>query len=192
MWHKSNEKKYKATFIRYGNGVLSIDNQTGNIEKECSIAETFNGEEQKSYCNITAPSIETETSYTAIGWNSTKDSKIGLSNISLTEDTVYYSVSRKNAITYKVTFNKNGAKTLDGVDSEKVVKTCTIDEVYNNEEQKTSCIVEAPTIIASDNTPIVLGYAKDKTATIASNSSEIEVSNDEEYYAITKIVKLYI
>ncbi len=183
---KSNEKKYKATFIRYGNGVLSIDNQTGNIEKECSIAETFNGEEQKSYCNITAPSIETETSYTAIGWNSTKDSKIGLSNISLTEDTVYYSVSRKNAITYKVTFNKNGAKTLDGVDSEKVVKTCTIDEVYNNEEQKTSCIVEAPTIIASDNTPIVLGYAKDKTATIASNSSEIEVSNDEEYYAITK------
>ena len=182
---KSAEKTYKATFVKEGNGVISIDNQTENIIKGCKIAETYNGEEQASSCNVTPPSIETELSYTAHGWNSIKDSKTALDNISLNKDTVYYPVVTKNAITYKVNFYRNGAKTLDGSDEDTVERTCTIPEVSNSEEQATSCKVTVPTIVGSDNTPTVLGYAKDKNATIANKSSEIEISSDEKYYAIT-------
>ena len=182
---KSAEKTYKATFVKEGNGVISIDNQTENIIKGCKIAETYNGEEQASSCNVTPPSIETELSYTAHGWNSIKDSKTALDNISLNKDTVYYPVVTKNAITYKVNFYRNGAKTLDGSDEDTVERTCTIPEVSNSEEQATSCKVTVPTIVGSDNTPTVLGYAKDKNATIADKGSEIDISSDEKYYAIT-------
>ena len=85
-------------------------------------------------------------------------------------------------------FYKNGASSLDGVQDEVITKTCILEEKYNGEVQDTECSITTPEIKASSATPNVVGYNENKDATSGSvgSKTEITLSSDKEYYAITK------
>ena len=73
-----------------------------------------------------------------------------------------------------------------------MAKSCILPEVYNDENQVTSCDITTPTIIGSTNTPIVLGYSKGKSdptkANLLMNTTLTldEDLNGTNYFAITK------
>ena len=144
-----------ATFTKQGTGVTSIGNNT----LSCTIESKFNGAEQETTCDITSPSINVAEGYTAIGWNTDTSSHEGITgDVTLSSDITYYSISKKNPITLTAKWNANGATLSNNEDS-----TCTIQEVYNNEIQETSCTVTAPTITRTDW--VVIGFNTNASAT---------------------------
>lgn len=184
---KKNKIVLTAEFKK---GLVGI-NSIGSNNLSCTIEAVYNDEIQKTECNIVLPEIDTADNYTAIGWseveNDTKATAIG-TTIAIDSNKTFYTVIRKDGITLTATFNKNGAISLDGSTEPEIKKSCLIESVYNNEEQKTSCTITSPIIEASEATPIVLGYNEniDSTiATVAANSL-IELTTDKKYYALTK------
>ena len=165
---KSVAKNISATFEKSGVGVISID----STMQSCTIEEIYNPTEPiPDSCSIPIPNFTIKDGYTAIGWNSnqkahekesniyTDDNKLLISN-----NTTYYSISKKNAITLTADFDANGAKISDEH------KACTLEEVYNDENQATECTIIAPTI-TRDNF-IVDGYNLDDSSNITFNSSD--------------------
>lgn len=135
-----NKVKYKATFKKNGEGVESI----GSEELTCDTL----GES----CSIEMPSIKVKEGYEVVGWSTNSDAtetdiKVGM-KVEINSDTIYYAITKKKAITYKVTFKRNGAQTLDGLAEDTVEKTCTIPEAWNDEKQGTQCEITTPTVVS--------------------------------------------
>jgi len=179
-----NEKTYMVTYTKQGAGVSSI----GKTSDSCTIAKAYNGATQATTCEVTAPSINVSTGYTAVGWNTNKEATSGTApnaKITLSSDATYFSISYKNAITYTVNFNANGNTVAT------TSKSCTIDKAYNTASQGTSCSVTTPVITAPSATPTVVGYNQDKTAKTSEVGSNVSLTvtssiNGKTYYAITK------
>ena len=135
----------------------------------------------------------TKLGWTFVGWNTDKNAEVGLTSFVMPEaNTTLYAIYRKEAITYTVTFNKNGALSQTNssdvaVTDNTVTRSCTINAVYNNKTQATSCTVSAPAIVGSANTPTVVGYNTTATATSSVWNQKIakSISSNGEYYAIT-------
>ena len=184
---KKNEIVLTASFKK---GLVGI-NSIGSNSLSCTIDSVYNNEEQATTCNIVLPEINTLDSYTVVGWseveNDTKATAIG-TTIAIDSNKTFYTVIKKDEITLTATFNKNGAISLDGSTESEIKKSCLIESVYNNEEQKTSCTITSPTIEASEATPIVIGYNEDIDSTIATvkANSLLELTTDKKYYALTK------
>lgn len=184
---KKNEIILTANFKK---GLVGI-NSIGSNSLSCTIESVYNNEEQEKTCNIVLPEISTLESYTAVGWseieNDTKATAIG-TTIAIDSNKTFYTVIKKDEITLTATFNKNGAASLDGSTEAEIKKSCLIEAVYNNEEQKTSCTVTSPTIEASEATPIVIGFNENIDSTIATlePNSLLELTGNKKYYALTK------
>ena len=177
-------KTLTATFHKSGRGVKSISK-----EKLTCVLTKDSPEE----CSIDAPSIEVLNGYTALGWNTDKNAHEGYMKVTLRDHTDFYTISRKELITYSAVFYANGATLSDGKQTtdDTIVKSCVLPEVYNDENQNTSCDITTPTIIGNSNTPIVLGYSKGKSDT---SKPELKTNttltlnkdlNNTNYFAIT-------
>ena len=131
----------------------------------------------------------TKSGWQHIGFNTNKDATSGLSSYTMpSSNTTLYAIYKKPAITLKANFNANGA-TLSNSES----KTCTIEAVYNNNDnQGTSCTVNAPAITRTGYT--VLGYNTSASSTSSSSSYNngvltlnvtSDTGNGRTWYAIT-------
>lgn len=186
---KKDAVTYHAEFVRNGIGVTDI----GKTQDQCTINAAYNGNLQATSCEINEPNIEVKSGYTKIGWNTEANAKTSLANngkLNITTDHIqYFSISKKNKILLTASFYQNGSSSIEGLQEgeDKVDKTCELKEVYNNEPQDTECTISTPDIVASSNTPIVLGYNTDKDAVtgILQPNIEIPITNNIKYYAIT-------
>ena len=184
---KRKGKIYKATFSKPSIGVESIS----NTSLSCTIPEVYNEEEQSTSCKIKLPTINTKAGYTAVGWNEDKNATTGAlpdTEIDLTGNKEFYGIVKKDAITLSAKFYKNGSTSQDGDTSEYITKSCELKETYNVEAQDVECEIVTPTIEASVNTPIVVGYSEEQNATVANinPNTTIKLSGNKTYYAITK------
>ena len=154
---KSDPITYKVTYEKNGVGVETI----GKTADSCTIPTTYNGKKQDDTCDVTLPEITTKEGFTKIGWNEDKTSHTGSKigkKYPIGKDTILYAISRKDAITLNAKFEKNGlGVTAIGKSSD----SCILKEVYNNEEQATSCHIDLPTIEV-EGLWKVLGWSEDK------------------------------
>jgi len=153
------EKVFTATFHKNG----------ANITKE-----NLNCSTSEDSCEVTLPTI-TRDGYEILGWSINKDSKTAKyksgEKITLTKDVDYYAITKK---TIKITFNSNGA-TISTTS-----KTC---DLYNT---SSSCNITTPTITRDGYE--ILGWSTNKDSKTASvkASTELSISSNQTYYAITK------
>ncbi len=148
-------------------------------------------------CKITSPKITASSNTpTVVGW--TKKSGSGPqtwtpeTELQVSDNGEYDATTKKGAVTYTVTFYKNGAasQTPNGGSASteaSITQSCTIAESYNGTAQATSCSITSPTIIAPSNTPTVVGYGTSATATTSSwnHNTAKSISGNVAYYAIT-------
>jgi len=164
---KNNPITYYVTYQKNGVGVTKI----GKESDSCTIPSTYNGKEQNTSCTVDAPTIDVESGYTAIGWDfdaTSHNSAVKNGEITITNDSVLYAISRKDSITYTANFHKNG------VGVSKISSTndsCTIPEVFNNEVQDTKCKIGLPTITVT-GLYYELGWSQDSNATTKAISSD--------------------
>ena len=190
-----------ATFVKNGSGVDSIN----STKISCTIPIAYNNNEQATSCtpNTSLPSFNVNDGYTAIGWSQNKDIKVAADNddvdatngyisigqsIELSSDNiVFYTISKKNSKTLTATFNENGSTINNSINS-KVEKSCSIDEVWNNEVQNTTCSINDIPNITRDGF-IILGYSTNKDNESKNindyKSDSIDISSNVEYYANT-------
>ena len=190
---------YTATLHKSGNGVTAI----GANSISCTTKETYNGEKEDDSCvpSQKLPSITVDSGYQALGWSQDSSAKVKSSDtmatdgyievgesITLVNNIDLYSISKKDDVTYSVTFDSNGA-TL----SKEGVLSCTIDGSYNNDTQVDSCSVDVPTITREGFD--IIGFSTDSNNTDTDSSTHIKAgsslklssSNDKKtYYANTK------
>ena len=83
----------------------------------------------------------TKSGWTFVGWNTNKDATSKLTSLDMgTSNVTLYAIYKKEAITYKAT-TKSNVESATGTGKE---VSCTIDAVYNNATQGTSCQVTLP------------------------------------------------
>ena len=166
-------KTLTATYVKQ-TGVKEIEK-----EKDTCVLE----EKEQTSCSITPPTITPEEGYTAVGWSKEKTSHEGEKKIDISEDTNIYTITKKNEITYTATFNKPSV----GVESiTNTTLSCTIPEVYNEEQQETSCKIQLPMINTKEGYTAI-GWNEDKNAiTGLSPNTEIELTGNKEFYGIIK------
>ncbi len=197
---------WKAKFNNQNSSVSTI----GSTSSSCDSYKTTDGKTYSSAsCQITLPSITTtSTEYTIGGWNTNKSATSGTAaaqKVTISDATVndasdslttnFYTIIGKKAITRTATFNKNGATSQTDSSNQAskaatVTRSCTIGAISNiaSQTQATTCSVTTPTIVASSNTPTVLGYNTTSSATIATvnQNTAISLNSNPTYYAITK------
>lgn len=195
---------WQAKFNNQNDGNATIGATSGS----CDGYVTSNG---TSYvgttCQVTLPSISVTNDYKITGWNTDEDATSGTmpgQKVTIGKNTVndsdgittnYYTILGKEAITRTATFNKNGAASQTDSNNQAstadtVTRSCTIDAISNivSQTQETTCNITTPTIVASSNTPTVLGYNTTSSATIATvnQNTAISLNSNPTYYAITK------
>lgn len=195
---------WQAKFNNQNDGNATIGATSGS----CDGYVTSNG---TSYvgttCQVTLPSISVTNDYKITGWNTDEDATSGTmpgQKVTIGKNTVndsdgittnYYTILGKEAITITATFNKNGAASQTDSNNQAstadtVTRSCTIDAISNivSQTQETTCNITTPTIVASSNTPTVLGYNTTSSATIATvnQNTAISLNSNSTYYAITK------
>jgi uncharacterized repeat protein (TIGR02543 family) len=184
-----NERINKISYVKQGLGVTSIDKTSDS----CTIPKAYNDASQATSCQIITTNINVAAGYTAIGWNTNKDAITALlpanTTLDLTTDVTYYSISKKDAITLTAKWDANG-NTL----STTTTSSCTLEAVYNNETQNTSCTVKAPTITGSAYTPNIIGFNNSATATTSILDSGATLTlttnnTNKTWYAITNSTK---
>lgn len=194
---RKDEITYTAKFNASNTGVSSFDKE----EVSCTIDAVYGDTAQATSCKITLPEIEMIDGYTFIGWSDVENATTGEASgteIELSADKTYYAVIKKDAVTLSAIFYRNGANSLDNNTSDSITKTCVLDEVYNDGEQATECVITTPSITASEATPTVIGYNTNKDAITSTLgvSEELTLTSDNdkiEYYAITKSeLKTYV
>ena len=166
-------KTLTATFVKQ-TGVESLEFETNT----CKLSD-----KSKTTCDITPPTVTTSEGYSLIGWNTDSKATTGNTKVSISENTTLYTIMKKDSITYKVTLNKptTGVTSL-GKDS----LECTIDAVYGNVEQATSCKVTLPEINTEEGYTAI-GWSEVENATTGVTvGTEIELTSDKNYYAIIK------
>ena len=185
-----NGRTYTATFTQNGTGVEPFETSTIS----CTTIGT------NTTCKIVTPEISPKNGWEIIGWNEDKTAHTGIklsTEIELSSNQTYYAISKKSAITLAANFNANGATlactSSDGATCENnknlYVTTCVLKEVYNKEQQDTSCIVKTPTI--TRNNFEIIGYNTDENSdtSLLSSASALILNNENKgqtYYAITK------
>lgn len=172
-------KTLTATFVKNGVGVEKISSS----KETCKLTK-----DNKETCNITSiPTISVSNGYQAIGWNTDKTAHDGYMDISLSEDTTFYSISKKADSVLTAIFDSNNGSAIL---SKEGSVSCSIPGVYNDEEQATSCSIDVPTITGKNPTPIVLGFSTSSSSKKAEISSGSKLTLTDKnanttWYAIT-------
>ena len=149
-------------------------NTDNTLTQTCTIAAVYNNATQATSCNVISPKITAPSNTpTVVGYNTSASATTSSWNQnttkSISEDTTYYAITRKDTKTLTAIFNANGAN-LSSTSN----KTCTLDATYNGEAQETSCTVTAPTITRIGFT--IIGFNTSASAT--SNNSNYNATNN--------------
>lgn len=148
------------------------DNGVDHLSSNREVCTYYNDEK---YCYITAPKISYSNGK-IVGFNTSSDSETLLvspnSKIRVSDNITFYALAFKKIT---ISFNKNGA---DSISSTK--------EICRLEKGSTVCTIKTPNISRENSN--ILGWSTNKNATTATikPNTEIEVSNNQTYYAITK------
>ena len=169
LYAKWIRNDYKVTYNYSNNGGTSSTKSTDNVTAGNNVD-----------LSVTA----SKSGWTFVGWNTNKDATTKLDSYVMPEnDITLYAIFKKEAITYTAKWNNNGTTLSSTSDS-----TCTINEVYNNGTQGTSCTVTAPTITRSGYN--IIGFNNTISATSSSLASGGTLTlnssnNGKTWYAIT-------
>ena len=162
-------------------------NSNTSLTQSCTIAATYNGTAQATTCNITSPTINPSTNTpTVVGYNTsssaTSSSWNHKTSKAVSTNATYYAITRKDAKTITVTFNKNGASSIGATS-----RSCTIAATYNGTAQGTTCSITSPTITASSGFS-VLGWntSSGSTSSAWTQNTAKSFSSNATYYAVTR------
>ena len=162
-------------------------NSNTTLTQSCTIPEVYNNQTQETTCNITSPKITASSNTpTVIGYNTSSNGTTSSWNQNTTKEVssnaTYYAITKKEAKTITITFNKNGASSISSTS-----KSCTIPAAYNGTAQGTTCNITSPTITAASGFN-VLGWNTEAGSTYSSWSQNTSksVSVNDTYYAITR------
>jgi len=160
----------------------------------CSVDSVYNDEEyNEDYsdsCFVKKPKIEANENVTIVGYNTDKNAHESITNVdddlelnSSNNGEVYYTISYKNPITYTANFNENGYEVNVG---EVEDNTCTIEKVWNNDIQGTSCNVKTPEVTVPDGYSFVGWNTSNDATDIVNNGNMVTISGNTDFYTITK------
>ena len=129
--------------------------------------------------------------YDFLGWNTDKNATNKIDSYIMPENnSTIYAIFKKEAVTLKARFNGN-----EGTLSNNEDKTCTIKEVYNNNEQATTCMVDVPTFSKTGYTLIGWNINNESSENnsaynVSTNKLTLNVNDDTGngriWYAISK------
>ena len=193
-YYAQTSKAAKTVTITFNkNGATSQTPSGGSantgtsLTQSCTIAATYNGTAQATTCNITSPTINPSTNTpTVVGYNTsssaTSSSWNHKTNKAVSTNATYYAITKKDAKTITVTFNKNGASSIGATS-----RSCTIAATYNGTAQATTCSITSPTITASSGFS-VLGWntSSGSTSSAWSQNTAKSFSSNATYYAVTR------
>ena len=167
-------------------------NSNTTLTQSCSIAATYNGTAQATTCNITSPTITASSNTPTVVGYSTSSSATSSSwnhntSKAVSSNATYYAITRKDAKTITVSFEKNGASSISN-DSQ----SCTIAATYNGTAQGTSCNITSPTITATSGFS-VLGWntTAGSTSSAWTQNTSKSFSSNTTYYAVTRSSSQY-
>ena len=169
---KNNPITYQVSYKKNGPGILEISKENDS----CTIPSSYNGVKQETSCRVDAPDIGVDVGYTDIGWNfyaTSHESVVKNGTIEISQDSILYTISRKNSLTYKANFHKSGL----GIESiSSTTDSCTIPEVFNDEVQDTKCMIKLPSYTVKDGFD-GLGWSQNKEAIEKATSSDDTAAN---------------
>jgi uncharacterized repeat protein (TIGR02543 family) len=157
-------------------------------DKSCVIAKAYNSDTQATSCTVTAPTITAPSATpTVVGFNTTSSATTStlansgtLTLTSTNNDSTWYAITKKDALTYSVTYAKGSNVSAIGKTSD----SCTIAATYNGSNQVTSCNVTTPSITANTGYTSV-GFALTSGATTgvsAGSALTLTSTNDGKTY----------
>ncbi|CCY46219.1 unknown [Firmicutes bacterium CAG:822] len=193
-YYAQTSKAAKTVTITFNkNGATSQTPNGGSantgtsLTQSCTIAATYNGTAQATTCNITSPTINPSTNTpTVVGYNTsssaTSSSWNHKTSKAVSSNATYYAITKKDAKTITVTFNKNGASSIGATS-----RSCTIAATYNGTAQGTTCSITSPTITASSGFS-VLGWntSSGSTSSAWTQNTAKSFSSNATYYAVTR------
>ena len=168
----------------------------------CTLGAVYNKQAQNTSCDVTAPTITAPSNTpTIIGFNTSAGSNSNNSSYntstgkltlnSSNNGSTWYAQTKKDAVTYTITFDKNGASTQTNssgtsVSTSTVTRTCTIGATYNGAAQASSCSVTSPSFVAQ-NGMIGIGYSKNNNSISSDWNQNVSknISSNERWYAIS-------
>ena len=185
-YYALTSKGITITFNR--NNAASITPSGGSASTETSLTQSCTIRNAATTCNVTSPKITAPSNTpTVVGWNTSANATTSAWSVNTAKafsaNATYYAITRKDAKTITITFNKNNASAIGATS-----KSCTIAATYNGKAQGTTCSVTSPTITAPSATPTVVGWNTSASATTSSwgaNTAK-SVSANATYYAITR------
>ena len=167
-------------------------NSANTLTQSCTIAAVYNNMTQASSCNITSPTINASSNTpTVVGYNTSSSATSSSFNQNTSKavsaNATYYAITRKDAKTITVTFEKNGASSISDT-----TKSCTIAATYNGAAQGTTCNITSPTITATSGFT-VLGWNTTAGSTSSgwTQNTSKSFSSNSTYYAVTRSSNQY-
>ena len=167
-------------------------NSNDTLTQSCTIPAVYNNATQATTCNITSPTINASSNTpTVVGYNTsasaTSSSWNHKTSKAVSSNATYYAITRKDAKTITVTFNKNNASSIGATS-----RSCTIAATYNGTAQGTTCNITSPTITASSGFS-VLGWntSSGSTSSAWTQNTAKSFSSNATYYAITRSSSQY-
>ncbi len=110
--------------------------------------------EKNAGASVDLSNVCKKDGYVFVGWNTNKDATSKINSYEMpNNDVTLYGIYKKEAITLKAKFDGNGILS----DNDLGEKTCTIPEVFNKNEQGSTCTLYAPLISNAGYT--VLGWS---------------------------------
>ena len=162
IWQEETSNSYTVTYDYVTNGGTSTTKTTDTVQS---------GQE------IDLTPLSEKTGYEFLGWNTNQNAHTGLTSINMgSENVTLYAIYKKNI---KVTFNKNGATSLSNNSL-----SC---DIYNIDS---SCNITGVSPTITRNGYEIVGFNTDQNAIVSTWNQDtpntISISNDTNYYAITK------
>ena len=189
--YRKEAKTVTITFNKNGAASQTPNGGSANtgtsLTQSCTIPAVYNNATQATTCNITSPTITASSNTpTVVGYNTSASATTSTWNQNtakaVSANATYYAITRKDAKTITVTFDKNGASSIGSTS-----QSCTIAATYNGTAQGTTCSITSPTITAASGFT-VLGWntSSGSTSSAWTQSTSKSFSGNATYYAVTK------
>lgn len=134
-------------------------------------------------CSITLPGYTPKEGYEFIGWSTNPNSHTGAmpgQSYGISNGETLYPITRKDSITYTAIFDGTGSG-ISSVGSNKL--SCTIKEVYNDEEQDTSCDIILPNIKVNEGYSASGWSTNPSDTNVLEGGSKVSIDKDTTFYA---------
>ena len=176
-YYAITSKEIAVTFYR--NGAASITPSGGSASTATSLTQKCTIRNSATNCSITSPTITASSNTpTVLGWNisssSTSSSWSQSTSKTFTANASYYAITKKDAVTYNITYAKGNGVSAIGATS----GSCSIAATYNGAQQSTNCSITFPTITASTGYT-ASGWYNSSNTKLGNASATVSVSSSQ-------------